>query len=130
MQNFELATRQKLRFSSPLRGGLISTEDLWDLSLEELDQMAQALDHDLKESSSVSFIGKKTTASKGLQLRFDVVKAIIDVKLEEAEKAKSRADIRAKNARIRELMAQKQDSQLQEKSLEELSALLEVEPEV
>jgi hypothetical protein len=37
---FTLATRKKLRFTP----GQLSTEDLWDLPLEKLDQMAVAID--------------------------------------------------------------------------------------
>ena len=43
---FEKAARLKLRFTSP--SGVVSVEDLWDLSLTRLNKVAQHVNNELK----------------------------------------------------------------------------------
>lgn len=97
MSNFEKATRKKLRFNST--SGVLSVEDLWDLPLTgrgaNLDKLAKSLHKELKESEEESFVVKTVRKDSELQLKFDIVKYIIDVKLEEQETAKNRADKKA-----------------------------------
>ena len=56
MSNFEKASKLKLRFST--NRGELSIEDLWDLSLESLDQIAVAIDKALETAGKKSFIGR------------------------------------------------------------------------
>lgn len=130
MNIFESATKKKLRF--PSTAGLLSTEDLWDLPLlggkrntPNLDDIAKHLNSKIKEAQEESFVQKPSSVSSELKLQFDVVKHIIDVKIEEDTKLADAAAKREKNARILEIMERKQDEELQGKSLEELRALLE-----
>ena len=44
---FEIATRNKFRF--PFKG-VISTEDLWDLSVESLDNVFKTLNSEMKKT--------------------------------------------------------------------------------
>lgn len=120
---FELATRQKARYRTGR--GLVSTEDLWDLSLGDLDTIAKSLNKELKESSEESFVKKQTTADKKLTLLFDVVKAIIVVKLDEEEKRKSAAERRVKRNQLLELISQKENDALTKKSIGSLRAELD-----
>jgi hypothetical protein len=121
---FEAATRQKLRFSSN-RGGQVGVEDLWDLSLEELDTIAKAINKQVKESSEESFIYKQSTSDKKLKLRLDVVVSVINTKLEEDEKRKAASERKAKRNQILELMSQKENEALGKKSLAALKADLQ-----
>ena len=57
----EYATRKKLRFSYK---GSISTEDLWDLSLEELDRIFKGLNAKVKQSQEESLLEKKEKSEK------------------------------------------------------------------
>ena len=122
MNNFEKATRLRLRFETS-RGNL-NVEDLWRLPLAELDKLAIALNKQLKESSEESFIKAKSKDNKLLELRFDIVKHIIETLLSEDEEKKKAADKRAKREQLLELIAKKKNQELEGKSLEELEAKL------
>lgn len=54
---FELATRNKMRF--PFRG-MISVEDLWDLSLTNLDSVFKILNAEAKKSEEESLLNTKS----------------------------------------------------------------------
>ena len=76
MSIFEKASKAKLRFSTSR--GQLSTEDLWDLSLESLDQIAVAIDKALETAGKKSFIGKRDTTNTTLELQLEILKHIID----------------------------------------------------
>jgi len=87
-QMFEKATRNKLRFMSG-KGNLI-IEELWDLSLRDLDRLAQSINAELKETKQESFIPDSATEKRGsttLNLKLDLVKYIIEVRYAERELA-------------------------------------------
>lgn len=121
---FEAASRLKLRFDSNV--GLITVEDLWTLPLSHtskvsLDGIAVALNKELKGSEE-SFV---TNAKKDeiVKLKFDIVKYVIDVRLEENKKKTEEVQRKAKLENIDQLIAQKQNEKLANLSLEELEAL-------
>lgn len=120
---FEKASRVKLRYST--NRGVLSVEDLWDLSLEQLDPIAINLNKRLKESQTESFIKIRTKDTTELELKFNIVKHIIDVKLQEQEERIVAAEKKAKRQKILDLMAKKQDAELESKSYEELAKELE-----
>jgi len=126
MDIFEKASRLKLRFASPK--GLLSIEDLWDIPLTNrngvnLDKIAQGLRQSLRESTNESFVVKSNKADEILQLQFDIVKYIIDVRLAEEEMAEKLKVDRQKKQRIMAIIAEKEDQSLMGKSLEELKEL-------
>jgi hypothetical protein len=137
MDIFALATRKKYRFDSPK--GQLSVEDLWDLPLEapanrpdtpNLDSIAVALHKLIKEGEPASFVkkDKKRTSEFDLnQVKFTIVKFIIDVKIVEAEQAALARLTKEKNQRILEIIAKKDDESLISKSREELLAMLKDE---
>ena len=84
MENFKLASQQKLRFQT--NKGLLSVEQLWDLSLEDLDALAVSLETEHKESGKKSFLVKTSAKDKTAKLRFDVVLDVLNTKVE-AEQA-------------------------------------------
>lgn len=120
---FEQATRSKLRFK--VSNGIINTEDLWDLSLPSLDAIAKNLNKLLKEDEEVSFIDKKSPSSKLNELRFEVVKHIILVKLNEKEIAKENYSKAERKETILKILESKQNEELQSKSKEDLIKELE-----
>jgi hypothetical protein len=105
---FEQASRQKFRFESPRTAGRLTTEDLWELSLEDLDEVAKNLNKRVKASAEESFIKKVNTGNKKLETQLEVVKSIINTKLEDQEKRKLAADRKAKRTQLIELIAQKE----------------------
>lgn len=104
-------------------------EDLWDLPLSgngvHLDKIAVDLSKLLKEEPSKSFVVKAKKPNEVLQLKFDVVKHIIDVRLAEDEAAKAKAEARAKKDRILQIIERKQDEQLEGKPLKDLLKMVE-----
>ncbi len=120
---FEKATKQKLRFKIPQ--GFITTEDLWDLSLESLDTLAKNLKKELRDSEDESFIKKKTSANTTLDLKFNVVLHVIEVKMVEADARKQAVEKAAKKAQLIELINQKELEGLASKSLDDLKKELE-----
>lgn len=123
MSNFEKASRLKLRYKT--NRGSITTEDLWDLELEDLDTIAKSLNKQLKESNEESFIRTRTKKSSSLEIQFEVVKHIINVKLDEEEARKNAAVKRQQKAKLLDLIAQKENENLSAKSIGELTAELE-----
>lgn len=125
---FEKATRQKLRFQTDK--GLLSVEDLWDLPLTSLrgtnlDDIARGLHSQLKNSNDVSFVVKERKSNESVQLAFDIVKHIIDVKLVERDAAQLAASAKEKKQQIMQLIANKEQSALAEMPLDELRKMVE-----
>lgn len=118
MSLFEKASRQKLRFK--VSQGILSTEDLWDIKLEGLDSIAKGLNKELKDAEEESFIKQKSSANELLTLKFEIVKHIIKVKLDEAEVAKLSVAKQKELQRLAELIAVKENEALADKSLDEL----------
>lgn len=121
--SFEKASRLKLRFK--VSQGIIATEDLWDLSLESLDTLAKSLNKSLKEANEESFIKTRTNSNTTLQLQFDIVKHVIDVKLAERDAAKTASEKRQKKQKLMELIESKENEVLGNKSVDELRKELE-----
>lgn len=118
---FEMATRNKFRF--PFKG-MISVEDLWDLSVQNLDAVFKALNAEVKQVKEESLLATKSTEDAILDAKIEIVKHIVKVKLEEAEQKQQAAAKREQKRRLQELIATKQDEALQGKSVEELQAML------
>lgn len=122
MSNFLKASRAKLRFASGK--GFLSVEDLWDLSLESLDTIAKAVNKQLKAETEESFIGKRTTKNTELELQLEILKEVIQIKLEEKDAKAARAERNAKLAQLKELAASKSNEALQGLSLEEVNKMI------
>lgn len=125
---FEQAARDKLRFETKM--GQLSVEDLWDLPLTHaskanLDDIAKGLYKQLKEDPNVSFVHKlQSSAVSKVQLCFDLVKHIIDVRLAEKEAAELARSNNEKKQRILAIIEGKEAEALSAKSVEDLRAML------
>lgn len=122
MNVFEYATRRKVRF--PFKGQ-ISTEDLWDLSLENLDSIYKTLKAQMKAEQGESLLRKASPNDELLEVQIEIVTHIVNVKLAECEARQKDRERRERNARIKEIIAQKQNADLQSKSVEELEKMLD-----
>ena len=119
---FEIATRTKMRF--PFKG-MISVEDLWDLSVQNLDKVFKTLNSQRKEAQEESLLQEKTSADKVLDTQIEIVKYIVNVKLEEqAERIEANKN-KEKRQKIMALMAKKDDEALESMSREELQKMLD-----
>ena len=125
---FLQATREKFRFQSGK--GELSVEQLWDMPLTsrtgfDLDTVAKAVNSDLKGANEESFVNTTNNpAVSRLQNKLEVVKAIIEIKLAEAEAAKKRAEKAAERQRLMEVLHSKKDQELQGLSVEEIERRL------
>lgn len=122
MDLFKKASRKKLRISTPK--GNLSVEQLWDLNLTELDALAVSLQDAVEKSSNRSFLSEKSSEDVEAKLRFDIVLDVLQTKLADQETAAKRAETRAQNQRIAEIIARKEDESLESLSIEELKAKL------
>lgn len=131
MSMFEQASRLKIRFETTR--GQVSAEDLWDLPLTSgtskpnLDDIAKGIHRELRNSAETeSFVTPASgSGNDELQLKFDVVKHVIDVRVAERNAAAEAAKRRENKQRILEIVAMKEDESLRGKSLEELKAMAE-----
>lgn len=118
---FKIATKRKYRFSYK---GQVTVEDLWDLSVEELDKIYKNLKSLQKNASEESLLQTVTKEDKELNNKIEIIKTIVTDKLAAKDRAMKAASQRAQNQRILEIMADKQDAALKEKSIEELQNML------
>jgi uncharacterized membrane protein len=122
MEFYKLASKQKLRFQTSK--GNLSVEQLWELSEAELDALAVSLEDEYNQSGKKSFLVKRSVKDKTTKMKFDIVLDILNTKVEERQSAEERAEKRAKNKKIIELIAEKQDESLKGKSIKQLEAML------
>ena len=118
---FKNAVKKKYRWNFR---GLCTVEDLWDLNVENLDDIYKSLKKQQKDNSGESLLTTVSKEDKIIEEKIEIVKAIVIDKLAAAEKAKNAAKKRRENQRILEIMADKKDAALKEKSIEELQAML------
>ena len=125
---FERASRIKLRFDTS-KGKLV-VEDLWILPLSSktndrlnLDSMALDLDSQLQKQNK-SFVKDISVEDSVTQLKFDIIKYIIDTKIAENKLAYVASVKAAKRQQIIDIIAKKQDEAIGTKSIEELTVML------
>ena len=119
---FEIATKKKFRF--PFRG-MISTEDLWDCTLTDLDSIYKTLNSQKKaKADEESLLSAKTNEDIELNLKIDIVKHIVSIKLEEKAAKESERAKRLQKQKIMSILAEKEDEALHGKSIEELQKML------
>jgi hypothetical protein len=118
---FEVAVRSKMRF--PFRG-LVSVEDLWDLTVEDLDTIFKTLNSQIKQVKEESLLNNRTKEDKILDTKIEIVKYIVSIKLAELELKSKEKENKAKKQRILSILSVKQDEEIQNKSVEELTAML------
>lgn len=121
---FEYATRKKVRFSYK---GSISTEDLWDLSLTDLDKIFKGLNERVRQNQEESLLERKEKSQEEelLDVQVALVRHIVSVKLEEAEERKRQAERKEQKQRILAVIAEKQDEALKGSSIADLQKMLE-----
>lgn len=121
---FEKATRQKLRFEFR---GTLTTEDLWDLSTNNIDLIYQEL-MGKKETSNKATLKKETTetaAQKELDLKIEIITHIFNVKTDEEKAAKEKAEKAAKIKELKLLASEKAREEQKGKSLEEINKMIQ-----
>ena len=119
---FEAASKNKYRY--PYKG-MITTEDLWDLTQAQLDVIYKALNKGVSEAQVSSLMCKVTEVDAELLNKIEIVKYIFNAKEAEAEARKNDAAKHAKKQRILDILAQKQEDALNNMSEDELKKMLD-----
>ena len=118
---FEVAVRTKMRF--PFRG-IISVEDVWDLNVKDLDSIFKTLNSQLKQVKEESLLETRTKEDQELDMKIEIIKYIVKVKLEEENIRLKAKEQKEKKHKIMEILSTKQDQDLQNKTVEELTNML------
>ena len=119
---FITATKNKYRY--PYKG-LISTEDLWDLSPQALDGIFKEVNAQLKKTGEEGLLkteGKGVTMMKNM---IEIIKYILNDKLDEQVRREQAAANAAKRQRIMEIIASKEDAALNDLSVDELRKMID-----
>lgn len=126
MTIFEKATREKFRY--PSTKGLLTTEQLWELPLTaksgfSLDDVAKAVNAELKAIATESFVATETNPAKAtLETKLEVVKHVIAVRLAEDQAAKAAAAKKLEKEKLLAVLGRKQDAVLENLTEAELLA--------
>lgn len=115
---FEKASKMKLRFRTIQ--GIIHTEDLWDLTLVQLDSLWSGLNKEVKALQEESLLAAPSAKDAAVALRADIVKHIFDTKKAEQDAAKVLRDKQKRKAQLLEILGDKESEELRNKSREEL----------
>lgn len=115
---YRKASRMKIRFATAK--GNLTVEDLWELSLPALDKIAIALDEELSKSPKKSFISASTPGNEILEVKFNIVKDIIETKLLEKKEVDEVKKKHAEKQRLLEVLSKKEEESLENLSVEEL----------
>lgn len=118
---FEQAAQKKLRF--PYKG-FCSAEDLFDLSLPQLDGIFKTLNKERQGMEQESLLDAKDKDTTTLDLQIAVIRRVVEIKITERDENKARTDRAAKKQRLLEILSRKQDAELEGKSPEELQEML------
>lgn len=112
------ASKMKLRIST--KKGDLTVEDLWDLPLTSkngvsLDDIAKALNKEVKESEEESFVlpAKVSNVKKDAKIGFDIVLKIIRVKQDELEEKRLSKEKKVQKEKLMALIMRKEDEALE-----------------
>lgn len=124
---FEQATRNKLRFES--NKGPLSVEQVWDVPLTSrngfsLDDIAKQAKRELDAISEESFVQQVSPLKSVAELKLEVVKHIITVKLAEKESTSRRAERAELRQQLSQALADKQSDAIKNMSTEEIQKRL------
>lgn len=124
---FEMASQYKFRY--PYKG-MITTEDLWDLTPTQLDSVYKTLSKEinaLQDGDSLLSCKPANLFDKeqALTAKIELVKYIFNCKQQVAELHRMEAERSAKKQHILEIIAAKQENALQNMSEEDLKKMLD-----
>jgi len=119
---FEVAVREQYRFHYK---GVQTVEDLWQMGLQDLDSLFKILNKQLKELAEESLLDTPQKANQELSNKVDIIKYIVKTKNEESLKLQEKQNKRIQRNKILELLANKQQQTMENKTEEELLEMLE-----
>ena len=117
---FDIATKNKFRFESSK--GKLTTEDLWDLSMNELNSIAKSLKKAMNDSDEDYIDVKKT--DEIFKQKFDIVIHIIEYKKAESNKKFDEKKKAEERELLINLINEKKIQTLSNSTIEELTEKL------
>ena len=121
MNIFERAVREKTRFNFK---GNISVEELWDLSLTNLDTIYGNLETELEALPKKSLLSNNSNARDEIEFKKEIIKYIVETKKTEKEIATAERANSAKKQMLLEILEKKKNESYENMSVEELTALI------
>lgn len=124
MDIFKQASKSQLRFQTSK--GLLNVEQLWSLTQTDLTNAIRNLKKSLKKDNDddLGFLDADTKVNAEDQLRFDILKDVYLTKKSDAEALRTSLEKKQFEQKILSLIADKKDTELAGKSIEELTAML------
>lgn len=122
---YKKAIRAKLRFQTSK--GLLTIEQLWGLTLTELKNIIISLHETVKKvpSEDLSFLETETIQEESEDMmRFNIAVDVYKTKQQEAKDSREEASKKAYNQHIAEIIAEKEEADLRNKSIDELKAMM------
>lgn len=118
---FEVAIRNKFRFNFK---GMVTVEDLWDLTLTQLDSIYKTLNKEIKETEEDSLLGTKTKENDELQTKIEIIKYIVQQKVQEKEDHENQIKLKQQKQQILGLLEKKQQTNMENMSEDQLLEML------
>ena len=118
---YKIALIKKYRFNF---NGQISTEDLFGLSLNSLDEIYKDLVKQKKNNVEVSLLNSISKENEEIENKISLIKDIVLLKLEEKELREKEVEEKARKTFIKELIREKELDGLKNSSIEDLKKML------
>lgn len=118
---YKIALIKKYRFNFK---GQISTEDLFGLSLNSLDEIYKDLVKQKKNNVEVSLLNSISKENEEIENKISLIKDIVLLKLEEKELREKEVEEKARKNFIKELIREKELDGLKNSSIEDLKKML------
>lgn len=120
--NFEIASRKHYRYPY---NGMISTEDLWDLNMAQLDSIFKKLKAQSRQAQEESLLTTKTQEDVDTENKIDIIRYIVEYKQNLQKEAEMAMERKQQRARIEEILYERENADLRNKTPEELRAMLD-----
>lgn len=117
----EKALRGKFRYNFR---GMITTEDLWDLKIHDLNTIYVNLNSEFEKTKNIGLLQTESKDNEIIREKMEIVKHIFTVKKQEIEDSLNREKKKAEKLKLMELIARKEEANLSNLSLEELKEKL------
>lgn len=124
MLKYKKASRIGLRF--PTNKGFLSVEQVWNLPQKDLEHAIKKIHEEIKKegvTDDLSFLAETAVKSEETELnelRFEILKDVYQTKKAEAEALSSEREKKAYNKKILDIIAKKEEEDLNNLSVEDL----------
>ena len=118
---FMEATRKKMRF--PSTKGMLTVEDLWDLNSNALNEVYMQLKSEKKEDDGL-LPTSNSAYNQEIDVKLEIIRCIYDSKVYAQKVQESNEARRQQKEKIKEILKDREDGALKNKTTEELEEML------